>query len=385
MVSNTVRALGVALLLGAAIAGPGSLSLSVPVEAAARPQVGKALQEAIRLAGSGNMSAANEKVKEAESMGGLTPGDQQAIEQTKNYIAAKGGSGGGAGARIKFVNDYNAGHYKDVVGPDADELRKSGGFSGDDSLIVAQAYYLMGDNASAIHLLHNMHSEQALTLLMNAAIKANDTASVRDAEEQLVVTYNQPKYWTYLLQNADSTPGMSPENTMDVYRIRLLTGSMRNQDDYMTAAEVAIQIGCPTEAQAIVQNGITAKVLVSNDPSNRIGRLLNMAKTQSTAEQASMANEAQAADKAKTGDASIKLAGQYWGMTQYQQALDAAKAGVAKGTSDDALAQIRLGMAYVGLHQKDGAVRAFNQAVKIATKPGDTAVAHLWLDYAKTH
>jgi tetratricopeptide (TPR) repeat protein len=316
-------------------------------------------------------------------MSGLTPGDQQAIEQTKNYIAAKGGSGGGAGARIKFVNDYNAGHYKDVVGPDADELRKSGGFSGDDSLIVAQAYYLMGDNASAIRLLRTMHSEGALTLLMNAAIKAGDIASVRDAEEQLVVTYNQPKYWAYLLQNADSTPGMSPENTMDVYRIRLLTGSMRNQDDYMTAAEVAIQINCPTEAQAIVQKGIDAKVLVS-DP-NRIARLLNMAKTQAGAEAAGLAKAAQAADAAKTGDAGVRLSEEYWGMAQYQQALDAAKAGIAKGTSDDALAQIRLGMAYVGLHQKDGAVKAFNQAVKTATKPGDTAVARLWLDYAKTH
>ena len=384
MLSNKLRALGTALFLGTATVAVASIPLSAPVEAAARPQVGRALQEAIHLAESGNLSAANEKVREAESIGGLTPGDQQAIEQTKNYIAAKGGGGGGAlGARAKFANDYNAGRYRDVVGDDADALRKSGSFTGEDEQVVAQAYYMMGDYSSAIRILRDMHSEAALELLMNAALKSGDTASVRQAEESLVVEYNQPKYWTYLLSNAESTPGMSPENTMDVFRIRNLTNSMRNQDDYMTAAEVAIQINCPTEAEDIIQKGVAAKVVVA-DPS-RTQRLLTMAKNQAGAETAGLAKAAQAANAAKTGDALIKLSEQYWGMNRFQDAVDAAKAGIAKGTSDDALAQMRLGMAYLGTHDKDGAMHAFNQASKLAAKPGDAIVAHLWLDYAKTH
>jgi tetratricopeptide (TPR) repeat protein len=383
MLSNKLRAFGTALFLGTAAVAVASIPFSAPVEAAARPQVGKALQEAIHLAEGGNLSAANAKVHEAEGMGGLTSGDQQAIEQTKNYIAAKGGGGGGAGgARAKFVNDYNAERYRAAI-DDADELRKSGSFTGEDQQIVAQAYYLSGDYSSAIRILRDMHSESALELLMNAALKSGDIASVRQAEESLVVEYNKPQYWTYLLSNADSTPGMSPENSMDVFRIRILTNSMRNQDDYMTAAEVAIQVDCPTEAQGIIQRGVTAKVVVT-DPS-RTQRLLTMATSQAAAETAGLAKEAQAASAAKTGDASIKLSEQYWGMNRFPDAVDAAKAGVAKGTSDDALAQMRLGMAYLGNHDKDSAVHAFNQASKLATKPGDTVVAHLWLDYAKTH
>jgi hypothetical protein len=202
---------------------------------------------------------------------------------------------------------------------------------------------------------------------------------MRAAAEQLILSYGQTKYWTNLLTLADGTPGMSPENTMDIYRLRLLTGTMRNDSDYTTAAEVAIQVDCPTEAQSIVQKGIDAKLLTGD----RTVRLMTMAKTQAAAEAANLPKEAAAANAAKTGDALIKLSGQYWGIGRYQDAQDAAKAGIAKGVTDSNLAQIRLGMADIGLHQKDAAVHALNAVAN--AKPGDAVLAHLWSIYAKTH
>ncbi|MGD0142855.1 MAG: hypothetical protein ABSC92_06835 [Rhizomicrobium sp.] len=372
-----LRTLATALLLGAAIGAVGALPMAVPAEAGARPAVGKLLQEAIRLAESGSTGAAEEKVKEAESVGGLTSGDQQAIEQTRQYVAAKSGSGA-TGSKAKFANDYNAGRYRDVVGEDADELRKAGQYDGESELVVAQAYYLMGDYSSCIRMLRDMHGAQALALLMSAAYKSGDNDAMRVAAEQLIVDFNQPKYWSDLLTMADRVPG-TPENTMDAYRLRLLTGTMRNADDYTTAAEVAIQVGCPTEAQGIVQKGMDAKLL--NDA--RTVRLMNMAKTQSGAEVANLAKEAAAANAARTGDADVKLSEQYWGMGRYQDAQAAAKAGIAKGATDSDLAQIRLAMADIGLHQRDQAVHALN-AVSGA-KPGNALLAHLWSIYARTH
>ncbi len=379
MVSHKLRALATALFLGSAIAAVGALPSAVPAEAAARAAVGKLLQEAIRLAGSGNTSGAGEKVREAESVGGLTSGDQQAIEQTKSYIAAKNGSGA-TGSKAKFANDYNAGRYRDVVGEDADELRKAGQYDGESELIVAQAYYQMQDYPSAIRMLRDMHGQGPLELLMSAAYKSGDNDAMRVAAEQLIINYNQPKYWSDILAMADRSPGLSPDNTMDVYRLRLLTNTMRNADDYTTAAEVAIQIGCPTEAQGIVQKGMDAKLL--NDA--RTVRLMTMAKSQAGAEAAGLAQEAAAANAAKTGDADIKLSAQYWGMGRYQDAQNAAKAGIAKGVTNSNLAQIRLAMADIGLHQRDAAVHALN-AVSGGTKPGDALLAHLWSIYARTH
>jgi hypothetical protein len=215
---------------------------------------------------------------------------------------------------------------------------------------------------------------------LSAAYKSGDNDAMRLAAEQLIVNYNQPKYWSDILAMADRTPGLSPENTIDAFRLRLLTNTMRSADDYTTAAEVAIQIGCPTEAQAIVQKGMDAKLL--NDA--RTVRLLNMAKTQASVEAAGLAKEAVAASAARTGDASIKLSEQYWGMGRYPDAQAAAKAGIAKGVTDVDLAQIRLGMADIGLHQRDAAVHALN-AVSSAAKPGDALLAHLWSIYARTH
>jgi hypothetical protein len=172
---------------------------------------------------------------------------------------------------------------------------------------------------------------------------------------------------------------MSPENTMDVYRLRLLTGTMRNDGDYTTAAEVAIQVDCPAEAQGIVQKGIDAKLLTGD----RTVRLMTMAKNQAATEAAGLAQEVAAANAAKTGDASIKLAGQYWGLGRYPDMQAAAKAGIAKGVTDSNLAQIRLAMADIGLHQRDAAVHALNAVAN--AKPGDTVLAHLWSIYARTH
>lgn len=378
MKSINLRALAMALCLGSAIGVVGALPMAVPAEAGARPAVAKLLQEAVHLAGSGNTSGASEKVRQAEGVGSLTSGDQQLIEQVKSYIAAKNGSGA-TGSKAKFASDYDKGNYRAVVGEDAEELRKAGQYDGESEIVVAQAYYQLGEYATAIRMLRDMHGQQPLELLMSAAYQSHDSDAMRAAAEQLIVSYGQTKYWTNLLTLADGTPGMSPENTMDVYRLRLLTGTMRNDGDYTTAAEVAIQVDCPTEAQGIVQKGIDAKLLTGD----RTVRLMTMAKTQAAAEAANLPKEAAAANAAKTGDALIKLSGQYWGIGRYQDAQDAAKAGIAKGVTNSNLAQIRLGMADIGLHQKDAAVHALNAVAN--AKPGDAVLAHLWSIYAKTH
>ncbi len=378
MKSINLRALAMALCLGSAVGAVGVLSMAVPAEAGARAAVGRLLQEAIHLAGSGNTSAASEKVREAEGVGSLTAGDQQAIEQTKAYIAAKNGSGA-TGSKAKFAMDYEKGNYRAVVGEDADELRKAGQYDGESEIVVAQAYYQMGDYATAIRMLRDMHGQQPLELLMSAAYQSHDTEAMKAAAEQLVVSYGQSKYWTNLLTLADSTPGMSPENTMDVYRLRLLTGTMRNDGDYTTAAEVAIQVDCPAEAQGIVQKGIDAKLLTGD----RTVRLMTMAKNQAATEAAGLAQEVAAANAAKTGDASIKLAGQYWGRAVTRTCRPRRKPVSPRvlrtATSHRFASPWRISVCTRGML----AVHALNAVAN--AKPGDTVLAHLWSIYARTH
>jgi hypothetical protein len=159
-----LRSIALTLLVSAGFVSIGALGAVSVVEAAGvRPQVGKPLQAAIALANRGNASAAMSQVHQAESVGGLTASEQQAIAQTKQFIAAKtgnfsGGGGSATAARAKFAADYNAGRYSAVTGEDVQLLKKYGAFTGEDQIIVAQAYYLSGRTEQAVSLLRSLTS-----------------------------------------------------------------------------------------------------------------------------------------------------------------------------------------------------------------------------------
>ena len=381
---SKLRALAAALLFTTATTAGVTALMTVSAEAAVRPAVGNALNAAEKDAAAGNASAANEKIHEAESVPNLTAAERQMIDAVKNYVAAKTGTGGGAiGARAKFANDYNAGRYSAVVGPDADELRKTGAMTGEDEVVIAQAYYLMHNYEECIRYIHQLGrvSQQTLELLNRCAYEAHDVQAQQAALEQLVVQYNQSKYWSDLLDNAERTPALSNSDTLDIYRVRLLTGTIKGASDYETATEIAIQLGFPTEAETFAQKGLDAKQLQPD----RGARLLGVAKQAAAADAAGLAKAQAAANAAKSGDALVKLGEDFWGMGKYQDALDSIKAGIAKGnlTNPDE-AQIRLAIAFIGLHQRDAAVRALAQVSK--TAPAHTqAIAKLWSVYARTH
>lgn len=377
MISRKLGALATALLLTTGVSAGIAMMATSSVEAATvRPAVGKALQDAIRAASAGNASEANAKIREAESVSGLTSSEQSAIAQTKQYVASKTGS------KAKFVIDYNAGRYSAVVGEDAEALRRSGEMDGESEVIVAQAYYLMHDYSECIRIVRGLGrvSQNTMELLMRCAYEAHDEQAMQGALEQLVVEYNQPKYWSDLISSAERADSLSNPDTLDIYRLRLLTGTMRNTSDYETGAEIAVQLGFPTEAQAIAQKGLDLKLLAPD----RGARLLNLAKTQAAADVANLAKTAATAAAAKTGDADVKLGEDYWSMGRYQDALAAIKAGIAKGVTNADEAEIRLGMAYIGLHQRESAVHALNTVSK--TAPAHTQnIARLWSIYARTH
>jgi hypothetical protein len=375
MVSQQFRALAIGLLLTTASVAVGSLAMTTAAEAAARPAVGKLLQQAIDLAKSGSTGAANAKISQAEAVGGLTPGDQAAIAQVKSFVSAKSGSGA-TGSKAKFAADYNAGRYAAVVGADADELRKAGQYDGQAQLIVAQAYYLMGNYPQAIKLLSGMSGDTAQGLLMSAAAKSGDTVAEQKAAEHLILN-GQPKYWTYMLAGADATRGLTDHETLDIARIRLMTGNMRNAEDYQLGAELAIQFGLSTEAAAIAQKGVDAKLLADQ----RSQRLVGLAQAAAAKDAANLPNLMKAANAAKNGDLLVKLGENLTGMGKAQDAINAIQAGIKKGVTNADDAQMRLGQAQLAAGQKDDAVRTFNA---IKGDPKQQMVAHIWSLYART-
>jgi hypothetical protein len=379
MFAQKLRAVVSALLLGSAVVGGAVIHSTMVAQAAARPQVGSLLKQAISLAGSGDIGAAEAKIRQAESVGGLTPGDNQAISQVRSYVEAKNSSG----PLTKFANDYSAGRYSAVVGEDAEELRKTNHYGYEQQVVVAQAYYLMGKCEQAISLLRDLSgshaSESVLSVMHSAAYKCADNDAMRFALERLVQSYNKPQYWSDLLQAAEGAKGLKDHQLLDVYRLRLLTNSLKTAEDYETSAELAIEFKSAAEAQNIVQKGLDAKVLSGA----RDLRLLNTAKAQAAADAAALPKTIAAANAAKTGDADVSLGETYWGMGRYQDAINVIQTGIQKGVTDKDDAQIRLGMAYFGAGQKAQAIAAFNAVSK--DNANAAMIAHIWTLYVRTH
>ncbi len=376
MISNHVRALAAALAMGTAAFTLACVETAVVAEAATvRPAVGNALKAAIALANEGKGSAALAKVQEAAAVGNLTASEQQAVDQTKAYIAAKTGSGGSG--KAKFVNDYNAGRYRDAIA-DAEQLR--GQLTFNDQVVVAQAYYLSGDYSGAVRYLKGLgNSTQVLKLLVSAAFRAGDTDTMRDTLERLVEQTNDPTYWKDLLTSAGNARGMSDRQSFDLYRLKFRTGAMKGADDYSLLAQMALQFGVPGEAQQVEQAGDKAGVLSGE----REQRLEALTAKQIAADQANLAKEEAAAAKAQNGDAYLRLGEDYLGYGRNDDALRAIQAGMQKGPSDKDAAQMLLGQTYLALGRRDDALRAFQTAAK-SSNANQAMVGRLWALYVRS-
>lgn len=380
MFFKSARAAAMALALGTAVIGAAGIVFTVPAEAALRSVVGKPLSEAKSLAASGNYSAALARVSAAEAVGGLTAEERSVIAQMRQYIEIKSGSGA-LGVKAKFANDYNAGRYREVIA-DGELLRKNGALDGGAMQVIAQAYYLLRDYHGCSHyIMSNFGSgagEGVLQLQMRCAYESQDNNSMRTALETLVARTNKPEYWTQLLNTAQGTKGLSDHQTLDIYRLKLLTNSISKSDDFNLLAQLALQLGFAAEAQSVVEKGIAAKVLTGD----RTARLLTMAKAQAGTNAANNAKALADANKASNGDALVKLGEDAWGQGRYPDAIKLIQAGIDKGPTDKDNALIRLGVAYLSAGQKDQAIRSFEKA------DGDAKqhiIAHLWSIYAHTH
>jgi hypothetical protein len=361
-----------AILLSAATAGTAAFVMVVPAQAlTVSAKVGPLVQEAKSLAQAKNYKAALAKLSEAEAVKS-TPDDTAIINQLKQYIAvASADASTPAGAKAKFANDYNANRFKDVIA-DGELLRTFNELDPQSQLIIGQAYYKAGDNAGCVRYAKSIAgSETALELEARCAYEIGDDATQRMALESLVSRTGKPEYWVGLLKLGERARGLSDHNTLDINRLRLLTGSMSGKDDYIALAQFALQFGFAAEAQSVLEKGVAAKVVTDD----RSMRLLATAKQQAAANLANEPKTLAAANAAPQGDDLVKVGENMIGEGKAKDAIGVIQNGMKKPLKDANNAQIRLGEAYLAAGQKADAEAAFD---KVKAPEKDALVAHLW-------
>jgi hypothetical protein len=378
MTADKIRAVAVAFLLGTAAIGAGALATSPAYAAGVRPEVGTPLQAAQADAARGDYKAAMANIAKAEAVPGKTSDETSVIAQMKQYVGAKSGDvsiGGAAAAKTKLVNDYNAKNYSGVLA-DADALRKSGGLDSSMEPVVAQSYYLSGNKAGCIKYIKGLGTgdEALLQLEQKCAYDVNDDATQREALEQLVAHTGKPAYWSDLLKLAQGAKLSDPQ-TLQVYRLKFLTGSMAGKDEYTVLAQLDMQLGMPSEALTVINKGQAANLL--ND--DRTKKLLGIATQQAAAVKAGLPAALAAATKDPGGDALVKVALQQWSTGDAKSAVDTAKAALAKPLKDKDAAILTLGLAQIGAGQSADAVKTLNSDKGDGNGP---MIAHLYALYA---
>jgi hypothetical protein len=375
MTVRNLRAALTAIFLGTAAIGASAFALATTAQAqTVSHQVGTLLQEAQALANAGNYRGAMAKINDAENAPGKIASDTAVINGMKNYVAVKSGDasiGGKAGALAKFSNDYNAGKYRDAIA-DGDMLKKYDSLTPQNQLIIGQAYFKLNDFAGCVRYSKSLPlSDTALELQARCAYETGDEVTQRQALEALVSRTGDPKYWKLLLKLGERARGLSDHNTLDLNRLRLLTGSMGGKDDYVSLGQFAMQFTFGAEAQAALQKGVDAKALTDE----RSLKLLGNAKAMAAEKLANRPKELAAANAAPQGDDLVKVGEDMIGEGKAKDAVGVIQNGLKKPLKDPNNSQLRLGQALMAAGQKAEAKAAF---AKVKAPEKDAMVAHLW-------
>jgi hypothetical protein len=380
MTFKKAHAVAVALLLGTAALGAGTLLMTAPASAAVRAEVGTPLIAAQTAAKNKDYKGAMELIDKAAAVPNKTAEENSLIAQMKAYVGSVSGDislGGKAAGQNKLSQDYAAKNYAGVIA-DGEALQKNGALDTQFATYVTQAYYLSGNKAGCIKYVKGLGAaadEVSLQTEMKCAFDTNDEASQRDALEQLIAKTGKAEYWTDMFKIAEAAKNITDPQSLQLYRLKYLTGTMAGKDDYINMAQLDLQLGFPAEASTVMDKGMAAGLL--ND--DRSKKLQALAKQNAATAASGMAAAVAAANKDPSGDALVKVALQQTTSGAAKDGVTTAKAAVAKNLKDKDSGVIALGYSQIVAGQSADAVKTLNADKGDGNGP---MIAHLYALYA---
>src|SRR5258706_11365171 len=144
-------------------------------------------------------------------------------------------------------------------------------------------------------------AEETLQLLANSCTHIKDAACYGKAMELLVAHYPKREYWLSVIYGIATRPGFSEGLALDLARIKLESGTMRGADEYLDAAQLALQDGFPMEAVRIIDKGYASGVLGTGAEAARHKRLKDMAAKNLADDKKALAREESQSGAAKNG------------------------------------------------------------------------------------
>jgi len=165
------------------------------------------------------------------------------------------------------------------------------------------------------------------------------------------------------------------EGTLDLLRLMQASGSLSSAADYNLFATAAADQSNFNEAQAVIDQGIAAKVVDPTNPMFRDTVVGLKSKPKATA-----ADLEVAAKSAVNGMALLRIGDRYYGMGNYAKAVELYRKSMGKPGVDANIANLHIGMALARSGDKAGASAALN-----AVTGPRAEIAKYWLLYLQTH
>jgi hypothetical protein len=370
-----------------------------------RPEVGKPIQAALDLLKQKRGKDALAKLREVDSVKDKTAYEEFLTEQVRGQTAAAAGEAGVAARAFETVaasplapekekaqflaaaagQYYHAKDYAksaDMAG----RYFKAGGNDKAMHNLQVQALYLGNNFALAAKelLIDIQADEQAgktppemqLQMLSSAYDKQQDKAGYAHALEKLLAYYPKKDYWLAAIYSVTSRNGFPDRLSLDVARLRLATNTMRVADDYVNAAQLALQVGFPAEAKRYIDSGYAAGLLGAGADAERHKRLKDLTAKNLAADLKALGQDDAQVAAAADGKALFNSGLNYVLHGRADKGLGMMESGIGKGgMKHPEDARLQLGYAYHLAGQPQKAVQVLR---KIQGSDGVAGLARLW-------
>ena len=354
-------------------------------------------QEALK-----NLDAAGEK-------SGLTPFDKKTIldfkgfayirlnklkEAQQNYEAALATgqySADDAAKTTRMLFRLSAGNQQYAKALEyGKQVTESGGANVDDLGVIAQLYYLQKDCKNTVvwadkaiaasRKALETPKENLFQFKLQCASDAGDNTVMASALVDLIKLTNKTNYWNTLLR-IERQDERDDHNLLMIYRIMFDTNSMNAGSDYMEMAQLLGDAALPGEAAAVLDKAIASGMFSEQKDKDRASRLSNSLKPRAEADKKGQAQFDAEAAKNGAGELDVKTGEVYYGMADYQNAVNVINRGLQKGSIkhlDEAY--VYLGRSQAALKNASEAKKAFGGLKSIPNY--STRVLKLWELYA---
>lgn len=202
------------------------------------------------------------------------------------------------------------------------------------------------------------------------------TAEVDTNALALVRAYPSQKNWNFALFSWRGSNKTDEQMDLDWFRLLRGSGAITSEGEYLDYAATAQQRGLPTEAKAVLDDGIAkGKVDAAKPNAKELRQLLTPAKI--AADKASLPALEREARAAKTGRVARATADGYLSVGDFAKAADLYRLALSKGGEDANLVNLRTGYALAMTGDKAGADAAF-AAVTGSARAGLARYYRVW-------